>query len=191
MRGMRPTSALILSALLMLASVPALAQEAADAPAPGADEYTQRVQQGIALQVAGDSSGAQEAFRSAVGIDSARAPAVYYLAASNRMAGNLEDALAGFRQAAEKAAASDEPRWQARSLQGVASTLEQIDGRLADAYEAWQAYVQFADAHQTVAHPQLGRARMQAYNVMYEQELAFVSVRERIAQRERENAAGD
>ncbi|MFK7989643.1 MAG: hypothetical protein AB8I08_26735 [Sandaracinaceae bacterium] len=171
----------------LLAGVSDAHAQDADA-APGADAYTQAVQQGIARLVAGDIGGGQEALRGAVEMDGSRAPAVYYLASASRMSSNFDEALAGFQRAAELAEASNEARWQARALQGVASTLERMEGRLDEVYAAWQAYVRFADAHQAVAFPQLGRARIQAYNMVTEQEAAYVAVRQRIAERERANA---
>lgn len=167
---------------------PAGAQEAEGAT-PGADAYTQRIQQGIQLLTSGDTTGGINAFREAIALDAARPQAVYYLATANRLAGNVEDALNGFRDAAQKAQAANEPRWRARALQGVASTLERMDGRFEEASQAWQEYVRFADSNQTVSHPQMGRARVSAYTVMSEQERAYVAVRERIAERERERAA--
>lgn len=177
--------AFALSVLAFSLASPAFAQE--EAATPGADEYTQRVQAGIALVVAGDPTGAMAAFRDAIGLDATRPQAPYYLAAANRVAGNLEEALTGFQRAAELAEQS--PRWRGRALQAVAATLERISGRIEDARTAWQAYVRFADSNATVTHPQLGRARIQALDVMNEQEQAYVAVRERIAQREREVAA--
>lgn len=190
---MRARLATLAITTCLLCAAPALAQDAdsasgEDAPPPGADAYTQRIQAGIALITAGDTAGAQQAFRDAVGMDGNRPQAVYYLAVSNRLSGNLDDALEGFRRAVGNAAAEDLPRWQARALQGVAETLERMPGRLEEAYEAWQEYVRFSDGHQAMAFPQVGRARIQAYNVMHEQESAYVAVRERIAERERVNA---
>jgi len=174
-----------LSLVLSLAFVsPALAQDTdGDNSTPGADEYTQRVQDGIALLVSGDSSGAQSAFRDAIQMDGNRPQGPYYLAASNRMSGNFQDAVTGFERAAD--VAENEPRWRARALQGVAETLERMDGRLEDARTAWQAYVRFADSNTTVAFSAMGRARVQAIDVMVEQERAYPAVRQRIAERER------
>lgn len=156
---------------------------------PGADAYTQQVQTGIQALITGDTAGAMTAFRAAAQLDGGRPMAPYYLAAANRMTGNLDEALTGFRAAAQLAQAANEPRWRARALQGVASTLERMDGQLPAARDAWQEYVRFADSNTAVAHPQLGRARVQAITVMTEQENAYVTVRERIAEREREQAA--
>ncbi len=184
---MGPMRAATLSLVLSLAFVPpALAQDEEEASTPGADEYTQRVQAGIQLLVSGDSAGAMNAFRDAVGIDGNRPQAPYYLAAANRISGNLQDAVTGFERAADLA--SSDPRWRGRAMQAVAQTLERMDGRLEEARTAWQAYVRFADTNAAVTRPQLGRARIQAIDIMVEQERAYVSVRQRIAERERENA---
>jgi tetratricopeptide (TPR) repeat protein len=199
--------ATLLSLLLALTSAPALAQQAPaasgegaegedgeageateEAPQPGADLYTQRVQQGIQMLVSGDAAGATEAFEQAVALDGERPQAPYFLAEVQRLGGNLEPALEGFRRAAELAAGAEAPRWQARALQAVAMTLERMEGRIEDARSAWQEYIRFADAHQTVSHPQLGRARVQAVDMMNEQERVYVEVRERIAERERQAA---
>ncbi|HJL19791.1 MAG TPA: hypothetical protein RMH99_29275 [Sandaracinaceae bacterium LLY-WYZ-13_1] len=186
-----------IAAVLSLLAAPAAAQEAPeaadtsggeDAPTPGADEYTQRVQEGIQRLVSGDASGARESFEAAEGLDGERPQAVYYLGAAHRLAGELEPALARFQRATELAQAADEARWQARAMQGTAETLERMENRIEDARSAWQAYIRFADAHQTVAHPQLARARVQAIDMMNEQERVYVEVRERIAEREREQA---
>jgi tetratricopeptide (TPR) repeat protein len=185
MAAMRTLSTIAALTCLLTAS-PGFAQEAA--PRPGADEYTQRVQAGIQLLTSGDTNGAMAAFREAVQLDGARPMAPYYLAAANRMSGHMDEALTGFRRAAELAQSATQPRWQGRALQAIADTLERIGGRLEETRNAWQEYVRFADANQAVTFPQLGRARVQAVNIVTEQEAAYVAVRERIAAREREHA---
>lgn len=171
-------------ALALTTAAPALAQDESASPT-GADEYIQRVQEGIALLVSGDAGGSMSVFRDAIAMDQGRAEGLFYLACANRMASNYQDAVRGFERAADVAS---EPRWRARALQAVAQTLERMHGRLADARTAWQAYVSFADANAAVAHPGMGRARIQAIDMMQEQERAYVAVRERIAERERVNA---
>lgn len=180
----------IVALLLCLVTAPALAQEDEEqaAPRPGADEYTRLVAEGVRLMAGGDTDGALDRLRQAVSMDGERPQAPYYLAVANRVAGAFDEALSGFSRTAQLAERAEEPRWQARALQGVASTLERMDDRLEDAREAWQAYVSFADAHTTVSFPQLGRARIQAIDILTEQETAYVQVRERIAEREREQA---
>ncbi|HHH28192.1 MAG TPA: hypothetical protein ENK57_07585 [Polyangiaceae bacterium] len=186
----RFTAPLMVAGLLTFigAAGTAAAQDAPtqDAPTPGADEYTRRVQAGIQSAITGDRGAALAAFRDAIALDGSRPQAPYYLAATQRAAGELQDAVTGFERARDLAA--DSPRWRARALQAIADTLERMEGQLQQARAAWNAYVQFADANAAVSHPQMGRARAHAIDAMLEQERAFVSVRERIAARERENA---
>ena len=179
----------LLIALLALPSA-ALAQETAggEAPRPGADAYTQRTQAGIALLTGGDTPGALAAFREAIEMDGGRPMAPYYVAAAQRMSGELNAALTGFQQAAALAEAANAPRWRARALQGVADTLERMEGRIQYARSACQAYIAFADANQAVAFPQMGRAHLAAIDRVLEQEGAYGDVRERFAARESERA---
>jgi tetratricopeptide (TPR) repeat protein len=153
---------------------------------PHADETTQHVQHGIELLLRGDNAGAMSAFREAAGAEASRPEPQYYIGVANRMAGNFPDALAAFQQAAALAERGNAPSWRARALHGIASTLERMDGRADDARTAWQQYATFADANQRVASPQVGRARVQAIDVMNEQERVYVQVRQRIAEREEE-----
>ena len=76
------------------------------------------------------------------------------------------------------------------ALQGVAETLERMEGRLSQARQAWAAYVEFAEAHREVASPELGRARMQAIDRIEQQAQADAEVRQRIAERERATQGG-
>lgn len=184
----RVMRAMVFASMLAIWPTTAWAQDAPEPERPGADEYTQLVAQGVSRMTQGDSSGAIDSFRQALSNDGARPHAPYYLAVANRVGGDLDAAVSGFQRAAELAMRADEPRWQARSLQGVASTLERMEGRLEDAREAWQAYVTFADAHPTLAFPMMGRARIQAIDMLTEQENVYGGVRERIAEREREQA---
>ena len=177
------TRALLAALLLVLA--PALASAQA-AERPSADAYTREVQRGIEQLAGGDAAGATTTFREAQAREARRPEAPYYLATLLRMTGDLEGAVSGFSQAAALAQAASLPRWQARALHGVASTLERILGRVEEARAAWQAYSTFADANPTVADSQLGRARVQAIDLMNEQEQAYVQVRQRIADREEE-----
>jgi hypothetical protein len=85
--------------------------------------------------------------------------------------------------------ASSDARWQARSMQGVAETLERIEGKRNEARTAWTEYVRFVDQNQGVGFPELGRARVQALDAMRELDETYADVRERIATRARANAA--
>ncbi len=191
----RSMLARVLPWMLLLFACPVLAhgqdaqpsqdqQQNGDEPTPGADAYTQRVRAGITQLTGGDTAGAIATFQEAVQLDGSRPDAPYYIATAQRMNGDLEAALTGFRQAASLAQAANLPRWRGRALSAVGFTLERMEGRIEDARTAWQAYSQFADTAPTQADPQLGRARVQAIDIMNEQEHAYVDVRQRIADRE-------
>lgn len=169
----------LLVALVALAPSLASAQPAA---------YDVELQRALTQFGAGEIEDATRTLTEAVALDGTRPEAPYYLAASMRAAGNLEGALTAFERAAEIARSANAPRWEARALHGVASTLERFDGRLEDARTAWQAYARFADANPRLASGELARARIQAIDIMNEQERAYVEVRQRIAEREREAA---
>jgi tetratricopeptide (TPR) repeat protein len=153
---------------------------------PAADAYSVRVQAGIQQLMSGDSRNAINTFREATAMNGGRPEAHYYIGAAQRLAGDLEDAIATFRQAASAAQSANQPRWQARALHGIASTLERLEGRIEEARTAWQEYTRFADGHSQVSDTAVGRARVQAIDVMNEQEQVYVTVRQRIAEREEE-----
>lgn len=171
-------SVFVLSVVCLAA--PAFAQ------APQADEYTRRVRAGVERLAGGDAPGGMTELRAAIALDAARPDAPFYLATALRMSGDLEQAVATFQQAAVLAQAASQPRWQARALMGVAFTLERMPGNAEQARAAWQEYTRFADANTSVADPSIGRARVQAIDIMNEQEQAYVAVRQRIAEREEE-----
>jgi len=195
-RGMRTLASVLLAFLLVpsvvLAQAPpqgqAPAQQAEATPAPTTSPYMTKVQNGLRLAVGRDFDGALASLREAVGLDSAKPEAHYYIGEVQRMRGNLDDALGSFRTAAQNAQSTQQPGWRARAMQAIAETLERQPDKLADAREAWTAYARFADANREAASPEIARARIQAIDVVSEQEIAYVAVRERIAARERENA---
>src|SRR5687767_5647103 len=140
----------------------AAAQPAADRPAPSASPYVQKVANGVRLMVARDFDGAIASLREGVALESGNPLAHYFIGEAQRMKGELAEAIESFRTAARLAGPANEPRWQARALQGVADTLERIPDRIAEARTAWQEYVRFADSHRDVSFPELGRQRIQA-----------------------------
>jgi tetratricopeptide (TPR) repeat protein len=173
--------ALVLAASL---AAPALAQ----APARAPDERTRHVRAAMERLSTGNAAGALEELRALTGADAEGPEARFYVATALRLSGDLEAAVAGFQQAAAAARAAGEPRWEARALEGIATTFERMPGRLDAARAAWMEHVRFAEAHLDVADPQVGRARVQAIDIASEQETAYVEVRRRIAEREAERA---
>ncbi len=179
-------SALVFSVLLWCAPVLAQAPAEPAPPPPSADVYTQQVRAAIEQITGGDLEGGTSALRSAIELDPSRPEGPVYLATALRMAGDLEPAIVTFRQAAALAQGPNQARWRGRALAGLAFTLERIPERIEEARAAWQEYTRFADANQAVADPQLGRARVQAIDIMNEQEQVYAGVRQRIAEREEE-----
>jgi hypothetical protein len=139
---------------------------------------------GFAASAAGDREGAISAFREAVALAPSRPAAVCYLAEAQRVSGDHESALEGYRACVRIARAANDPRWIARGLHGVASTLESMTTRLLEARVAWQEYVMFADGAAAHASSMLGRARITAIDQVIELERVMIDVRARISERE-------
>ncbi len=181
-----------LAALLLLTLAPAAARAqddaAAERPRPETPPYMVEVQNGLRLAAARDFDGATAALRQAVQLNPSAPEAYYYQGEVHRLRGSLPEALESFRTAQRMAEQANEPKWQARAMQGAAETLERQEGQLAQARDAWLAYARFADGHRDTVNPEVARARIQAIDVVIEQEQAYVAVRQRIAERERENA---
>ncbi len=154
-----------------------------------ATSYAALVGRGVSASTSGDRGGALTAFREAVQAEPTRPEAICLLAAAQRTSGDLAAALESFRACAGVARGASDPRWTGRALAGVASTLEQMSGHLAEARTAWQEYVQFADGARAAASPEVGRARIQAIDVLTEQERVYEEVRARITEREAERRA--
>ena len=181
-----------LALLLTLTALPALAAAQAAAPAApttprGTPPYATQCANGLRLLMARDFDGALAAFRQATSIAGSDPIAFYYMGETQRVRGNLPDALEMFRTAARLA--GTDARWQARAMQGIAETLERTEGKRNEARTAWTEYVRFVDQNQGVGYPDLGRARIQALDAMRELDETYADVRERIATRARLNAA--
>lgn len=150
--------------------------------------YQQAVQNGVRLMLARDFDGAITALRQGVQAEPSNPEAFYFIAEAQRMKGDLTEAVEAFRTALRMAQQANHNRFQSRALQGIADTLERIDGRMADAREAWTQYSTFADTHRDVAFPEIGRSRIEAIDAAAEQERLYVDVRQRIHDREEANA---
>ncbi len=135
---------------------------------------------GFASIAAGDHEDAIRAFREAVALAPSRPDAVCYLAEAQQISGDHEAALEAYRSCVRIARTASDPRWIARGLHGVASTLEQMPTRLLEARSAWQEYVVFADGAVVHASPMLGRTRITVIDQVIELERVMVDVRARI-----------
>ncbi len=190
------SSRLALATLLLLLAVPALsvlAQEGDDesespaAEPPHASEYTLKVQDAIRRAKNRDYDAAREVLSEAFQIEPSNPFAFYIAGEIDRIQDNLPQALERFRSCVQFAGQTNDDRQRARCLQGMAETLERTEGELEAAREAWQTFVEFADAHRQVASPEIGRERINAIDAQRQQAEEYVAVRERIAERERVN----
>ena len=162
--------------------------QAAPAAASGTTPHAEACAEGLGKLRAGDTDGAVAALRRAVQLEQGRPLAFYYLGEALRVQRNYADSLEMFRTASRLARAAGDTRLEARSLQGVADTLERIEGKRNEARAAWAEYLVFANANSEVAFPALANARIQALDTVRELDETYADVRERIAIRARENA---
>lgn len=185
----RLAAVLLVSFALVTAPVIVPRASAQDAPAAtGTTPYAEACADGLGKLRSGDTDGAVAALRRAVQLEQGRPLGFYYLGEALRVQRNYADSLEMFRTASRLARAAGDTRLEARSLQGVADTLERIEGKRNEARTAWAEYLVFANANAEVAFPALANARIQALDTMRELDETSADVRERIAIRARENA---
>jgi len=156
-------------------------------PAPTASAYVLKMRAGIVQAMAGNHEAAVTTLREAVQIEPSSPDAYYYMGEAQRIQGDMAAALQSFQTSLRMATGDDGMR--ARAMHGIASTLERIDGRSAEARTAWASLSTFADAHRDIANPEIPRARVESLDRITTLAEQYVQVRERIAARERENAA--
>jgi tetratricopeptide (TPR) repeat protein len=149
------------------------------------DPYRAHVRTGMSSFVVGDVASARHHFREALALAPSRPDALCYTAELNRGTGDLSAALDGFQDCLRFAREGNDRRFVARALHGIASTLERMPERTADARNAWQEYVRFADGASDVADARVGRARLEVIDAWTALEQRMVEVRARIAERER------
>jgi cytochrome c-type biogenesis protein CcmH/NrfG len=146
------------------------------------------VTEGARLARGGDFGGALATLREAIRLEPGTCLAFLMMGTTYVLQGDFDQALDNYRTAARIAEEFHDDHVQARALHGIAATLELMEGRLAEARDAWTRMAQFADAHRAVANPEIARARIQAINAALDRRDAYVAVRQRIAAREAENA---
>jgi cytochrome c-type biogenesis protein CcmH/NrfG len=188
---MRRNAAVLTLALALLGAplvVSRAAAQEAPAAAPRTTPYAEACAEGLGKLRSGDTEGAVAALRRAVQLEQGRPLGFYYLGEALRVQRSHADALEMFRTASRLARAAGDTRLEARSLQGVADTLERIDGKRNEARAAWAEYLVFANANAEVASPALAHARIQALDTVRELDETYADVRERIAIRARETA---
>jgi predicted Zn-dependent protease len=192
-----PRVALVtLSLLLAIPTLSVLAQEnegtdgegeAAESEPPRATEYQVKVQDAIRRAKNRDYDAARAELAEAFQMEPSNPVAFYIAGEIDRIENQLPQALERFRTCVQFAGQADRDRYRARCLQAMAETLEGSEGELEAAREAWQTYVEFADAHRSVSNPEIGRERINAIDAQLQQAEEYVEVRQRIEERERFN----
>lgn len=144
----------------------------------GAEAYRQRQWEAAAT-----------AFREAAAAEARNPLPQLYLGYVAMGRGDAATALGMFREAARIAQAEGAHLDRGRALAAIAMVHES-QNRWDDARNTWQEYSTFADAHPQVTFAAVGRARTEAIGRRATLDREYAPVRERIAERQRINAAG-
>lgn len=170
----------IITISLVLLSTSAWAEEAEEAESRDTT-YVDRLQEGHRLYANNQHEAALTAYQAALDARSGDGYATYFVATTQRAAGNLDEALATFQLALERS--NEDDALHARVLMNIAFLQEQRR-EFEAAREAWRAYIEFAEAHQDVAtYVSNARQRLDAINAEVELDAAYEPVRQRIAER--------
>ncbi len=149
--------------------------------------YGAALAEGHRLYANSQPEAALEAYQRALGVMANDSMATYYSACAQRAAGDLDGAIATFRQAIERGSDGDDAT-QARALWNIAM-IEEGRRSFDAAREAWRAYITFAEAHQSATtYVVNARQRLDAITAIEELDAAYQGVRERIAARAAESA---
>jgi tetratricopeptide (TPR) repeat protein len=169
-----------------VAAVGAAPVHAQQTPLTSTPPQASATMEGLARLRARDFEGALSALRRAVQVAGGDPYPYYCMGSAHRLRGQFAEALEMFRTARQLAQASGNARVEAVALAAVASTLEMLPNRLDEARAAWQEYVRVADANSAMVSPRVGRSRIQAIDAAKEIREAYAPVRQRIAERERQ-----
>ncbi len=189
--GMKLAAVIVCTLSAILLSAPAFGQTATGPPAArrGPSDFQAAMNDGHRAMVARDFGAANAAYQRAASLQADSAEPHLFMGFARRAQGQTAEAIEAFRTAARMAQAGDETT-RAKALFNIAAALEATQN-LDGARAAWQEYVSFADSHATItSYPASGRARVQAIDRVAELGRAYEDVRRRIADRERQNAAG-
>jgi len=161
---------------------------AVSVPAAGqADEYLRAIRSALTELAHGEVQAGRDRLTGLVRQAPQRTEAHCHLGSAHRLAGELEPALAAFRECARLGEHSHQKTHHARGLLGIAQVLAQLN-RLSEAKEAYAALLVFAEANADVIDPALVRSRQQAVDAILAADAAAREIRQRREQRARENA---
>ncbi len=181
---MRLVRSIALCLGLVALGSPAFAQNRDDTAAV---QYGAAIARGHGAVMGRDYAGALAAYREAANLQANKGAAHYYIACVLRMQNDVAGAIAAFETAARLAASGeDDIRARAQMNLSFLREKEQRD----QARRGWGEYVQFCDGHaQTPTYPNTARGRIEAIDKVEQVDREYAPVRERIANRVRENAA--
>lgn len=171
----------IVLALGLAFTVPAAAQ---------ADEYLRALRSALTELAHGEVQAGRDRLSGLVRQSPERTEAHCHLGSAHRLAGELEPALAAFRECARLGEHSHQKTHQARGLLGIAQVLAQLN-RLSEAKDAYATLLVFAEANSDVIDPALVITRQEAVDAIIAADVAARTVRERREQRAREAAEAD
>ncbi len=179
----------------------AAAQQGTATNAPRTPPYEKKVREGIEAFVRGDAQAAKAAFLEAVQMEIDRPEAYYYLGVAQRALGDLLGAAQAFRNALQRAEAKGDHATALRARVGLADVAERsvrpvqmtpgdrpvVDAEGLDRVQTeWRNLRTAFEARQEDEWAKVAEARAQAAFQVVEQDQAYVEVRKRIAERERE-----
>lgn len=166
-----------------LVSAVAWAEEAEEGEEEASETvaYRNHILEGHRLFTNNEHEAALQSYQSALEVQPDDAMAVYLIACAQRATGDLDAALASFQRSASLA--GSDAALEARALMNVAF-VQEARRDLPAAREAWQAYITFAEAHQTIpTYVPNARERLDAITAVEELEAAYAPVRQRIEER--------
>jgi tetratricopeptide (TPR) repeat protein len=142
---------------------------------------------GHGADLARDFSGATQAYKEAIAQDGADASAYYFLGEAQTAAGNAPEAEASFAAGLRYVGSKDDLH---AKLLFVAADVRERQNKLPDAKKAWEEYAQFLSTHPGVkGYGATATDRVKVIDARVELDNKYAPVRQRIEQRQKENAS--
>lgn len=159
------------------------ATDVAPEPTPAAsipDTYAGRLTRGHRAYIAGDPSGAIDAYNKAKEMEPGRAEVYYFIGCAQAKLGMYDEAVSSLGTAGTIAGDKDEPL-HAKTLFMVAVVAE-MKGDFASAKAAWEAYLGYAQTHgEATTFAATAQARLEAIEKKLALDESYKVVVERIA----------
>lgn len=155
----------------------------------GMTPFVRALSQGFQAYGRRDYNAAIQSFQEAEGIDRQSAWPRLYIGYAQIARGDAATALSSFRDAQRRATVAGDDGARARAMAAVALLLEG-QTHWDEARIGWQDYATFCDGHAQAGFAATGRGRVQAIQERATLAEQYQAVRQRIAERQRINAAG-